>query len=85
MQELPKVRKEVDAVTADFDKIFFDYFSRINANILEEIRTVGDVTTNSKIVNLTSIMISAYKDIEEFSGQERGFISKILSLVPTLF
>ena len=78
MQELPKVRKEVDAVTADFDKIFFDYFSRINANILEEIRTVGDVTTNSKIVNLTSIMISAYKDIE-FSGQERGFISKILS------
>lgn len=78
MQELPKVRKEVDDGTADFDKIFFDYFSRINANILEEIRTVGDVTTNSEIGNLTSVMISAYKDIE-FSGQERGFIAKILS------
>jgi signal transduction histidine kinase/CheY-like chemotaxis protein len=78
MQGIDKVRKQVDDGNANFDKMFFDYYSKINADILEEIRTLGDITTNSQIVDLTSTMIAASKDIE-YSGQERGFIAKILS------
>jgi len=78
MQGINKVRKQVDNVNADFDKMFFGYYSKINTDILDEIRTLGDITTNSKIVDLTSTMIAAYKDIE-YSGQERGFIAKVLS------
>lgn len=78
MQGINQIRKQIDDGNANFDKMFFDYFSKINADILDEIRTLGDITTNSEIVDLSSMMIAAYKDIE-YSGQERGFISKVLS------
>jgi signal transduction histidine kinase/CheY-like chemotaxis protein len=78
MKDILKVRKAVDSGETDFNNIFFNFYSQINAYILQELQTLGDITTNSNIGNLSATLIAAYKDIE-YSGQERGFVSKVLS------
>jgi len=79
LNQIGEVRKKVDSLNnINFNKIFFRFYSQINAQILDELKTIGEIATNAAIVNLSSSLISAYKDIE-YSGQERGFVSKILS------
>ncbi len=79
LNQITDVRKKVDSLNnVDFNKIFFKYYSQINAQILAELQTLGEIATNSQIVNLSSSLVSVYKDIE-YSGQERGFVSKVLS------
>lgn len=79
LNRIGEVRKKVDSIdNAGFNDIFFSYYSQINAQILTELQTIGEMATNSEIVNLSSSLVSVYKDIE-YSGQERGFITKVLS------
>jgi len=79
LNQINDVRKKVDSLeNINFNKIFFKYYSQINAQILQELQTLGEMATNSKMVNLSSSLVSVYKDIE-YSGQERDFISKVLS------
>lgn len=79
LNKITEIRNEVDAINIKkFDQIFFLYYSQINALILEELQTLSKTNTSTQIVNLTTSLISIYKDIE-YSGQERGFIAKILS------
>jgi len=79
LNQISDVRKKVDSLNnVNFNKIFFKYYSQINAQILQELQALGDIATNSQMVNLSSSLVSVYKDIE-YSGQERGFVSKILS------
>ncbi len=79
LNKISKVRKKVDSLSnINFNKIFFKYYSQINAQILVELQTLGEISTNANIVNLSSSLVSVYKDIE-YSGQERGFVSKVLS------
>jgi signal transduction histidine kinase/CheY-like chemotaxis protein len=79
LNQISAVRKKVDSLNnVDFNRIFFKYYSQINAQILSELQTLGEIATNSQIVNLSSSLVSVYKDIE-YSGQERGFVSKVLS------
>lgn len=78
MEGIHEIRRRVDSGEANFENVFFSFYSRINNYILDELRSLGEITTNSEILDLSSILISAYKDIE-YSGQERGFVSKILS------
>ena len=79
LNKIGQIRKKIDSLNnINFNKIFFNYYHRINAQILLEFQTLGDITINPEIVNLTSSLISVYKNIE-YSGEERGFISKILS------
>ena len=72
------IRKAVDGFGIDFNKMFFEYYSQINAQLLKELETIGTINTNSNISNLTYSLVSAYKNIE-YLGQERGFVAKILS------
>lgn len=78
LTKIMEVRQSVDNFSIDFNKMFFEFYSQINVNILKELETVGTINTNSKIANLTYSLVSVYKNIE-YLGQERGFISKILS------
>lgn len=79
LNQISEVRNKVDSLNnIDFNKIFFRFYSQINAQILIELQTVGEIATNTEIVNLSSSLVSVYKDIE-YTGQERGFISKVLS------
>ena len=79
LNQIGDVRQKIDSLdNINFNKIFFRFYSQINAQILEELQTVGEIATNTEIVNLSSSLVSVYKDIE-YSGQERGFVSKVLS------
>lgn len=78
MADIEKVRKAVEAGDANFNNTFFSFYSQINSYVLQELQTLGEITTNSSIGNLSATLVSAYKDIE-YSGQERGFVSKVLS------
>jgi len=79
LNQISDVRKKVDSLNnIDFNRIFFRYYSEVNAQILQELQTISEIATNTEIVNLSSGLISTYKDIE-YSGQERGFVSKVLS------
>ena len=78
INKIGEMRQAVDTFTIDFNKMFFDYYSQINTFILKELETIGTINTNSNISNLTYSLVSAYKNIE-YLGQERGFVSKILS------
>jgi len=78
LTRIVEVRQSVDNFSIDFNKMFFEFYSQINAQLLKELESIGTINTNSKIANLTYSLVSAYKNIE-YLGQERGFISKILS------
>ena len=79
LNQISDVRKKIDSLNnVNFNKIFFNYYSKINAQILAELQTLGEIATNAQTVNLSSSLVSVYKDIE-YSGQERGFVSKVLS------
>ncbi len=78
LTKIVDMRQAVDGFSVDFNKMFFDYYSQINTYIAKELETIGTINTNSNISNLTYSLVSIYKNIE-YLGQERGFISKILS------
>ena len=78
LTKIIEMRQSVDNFSVEFNKMFFDYYSTINANLLKELETIGSINTNPVISNLTYTLVNIYKNIE-FVGQERGFISKILS------
>lgn len=78
LNRITEVRQSVDNFSIDFNKMFFEFYSQINAQLLKELESIGTINTNAKIANLTYSLVSAYKNIE-YLGQERGFISKILS------
>ena len=78
LTKIVDVRKKVDTLGANFNEVFFDYYSKINGLILKDFQKINEITTNSEIGLISSALVTAYHDIE-FSGQERGFLSKILS------
>ncbi len=79
LNKLPQIRKEITSLkNLNFNKIFFQYYSEININILSELQTIRELATTPLTVNLSENLITAYKDIE-FTAQERGYIAKILN------
>ena len=78
INKIGDMRQGVDTFSIEFNKMFFDYYSQINTFLLKELETIGTINSNSNISNLTYSLVSAYKNIE-YLGQERGFVSKILS------
>ncbi len=78
LTKISKIRNSVDSLKKlNFDKIFFAYYSKINENLLQEINTIKNIVTNARGVSLSISLISVLNDIE-YSGQERGFISKMV-------
>ncbi len=79
LNQITGIRKKVDLLkNLNFNKIFFSYYSEINKYILLDLKEVKSSTTNIEILSLNSSLNALFSDIE-YSGQERGFISKILS------
>jgi len=78
LNKISKIRNSVDSFqNLDFDKIFFAYYSKINENLLQEVKTLENIITNTRGVSLTISLVSILNDIE-YSGQERGFVSKMI-------
>jgi len=79
LNQITKVRARVDSLkNINFNRIFFSYYSQINAYILKEVGSTRNIVTNSQIVSLSTSLVNLFNDIE-YNGQERGFIAKIIS------
>jgi len=80
LKQLAEKRKSVDSLDLEADDIFFNYYTKINSLILDEMRDSAlSITTNSQITSLSNALATAYHDIE-YTGQERGFMSGVLGL-----
>ncbi len=77
LSKLKEKRAKVDSLSIDFEKIFFDYYSKINAHIFKEFSKPLNYNLNPTITSLISNYISTMEKIE-YSGQERGYVSKLL-------
>ncbi len=79
LKQIKDVRAKVDSLkNINFNSIFFSYYSQINGYILLDLKEIKNLTTNIELLSLNSSLNALFNDIE-YSGQERGFISKILS------
>lgn len=79
LNQITSVRTRVDSLKdIDFNKVFFSYYSQINQYILDEVSSIKEIVTNSKIVSLEESLTNIYNDIE-YTSQERDFIAKIIS------
>ncbi|MDR1284911.1 MAG: response regulator [Campylobacteraceae bacterium] len=80
LSQLSSQREAIDKLEINANDIFFNYYTKINSLILDELRdTALSVTANSKITSLSNALTSAYHDIE-FMGRERGFMAGVISL-----
>lgn len=78
LKAISAVRESVLNLSADFDTVFFDFYSAINARIIDEIKTITTTPATININLLATALASLHQDIES-TGQERGFISHILT------
>ncbi len=78
LNQISDIRASVIDVRADFYKVFFDYYSKLNSDIAEEIAKVSEDAVSYEMVALTNGLSSIYSDIE-YVGQERGFVSKLVA------
>ena len=78
LEKLKEKRKEVDALKIKFDDIFFNYYSKINAEIFKEFSKSLQYNLTPTITSLISNYIATMEKME-YTGQERGFVTKLLS------
>ncbi|ACZ11624.1 nitrate- and nitrite sensing domain-containing protein [Sulfurospirillum deleyianum] len=78
LTKIVEIRQKIDNFSINFNDVFFGYYSQLNTHLLKEVESIGTINTNSTISNLSYSLIALYKNIE-YLGQERGFVSKILS------
>ena len=77
LSKLKIKRAQADALKIDFEKIFFDYYSKMNSYIFKEFSKPLNYNLNPIITSLISNYIATMEKIE-YSGQERGYVSKLL-------
>lgn len=78
LDAISPIRSKIVKLEADFNTVYFDYYSSLNAQILDEIRTITTIPSTTQISLFTTALAALYQDAE-FSAQERGFISYILT------
>ena len=75
---ITKIRKSVDSFKIPFDKMFFGYYSKIDALLFDEYVKIANIQITPKITSEINFEASLVKEIEK-SGQERGFVSYIIA------
>ena len=78
LTQITKIRKSLDNFKISFDKMFFDYYSKINALILKEYKKILNIQMTPEITSEVSLESNIFNEME-ISGQERGYISYIIS------
>ena len=78
LTHISNVRTSVDKLNTTFDKMFFGYYSKINALLYSEYKKILNIQMTSEITAEESLEADLFQEMEK-SGQERGFISYIIS------
>ena len=78
LTQITKIRKSLDKLDISFYKMFFGYYSKINALILKEYKKILNIQMTPEITSEVSLESNIFNEMEK-SGQERGYISYIIS------
>ncbi len=72
------IRKAVDQQQISFNKMFFNYYSKINFYIYKEYKKILNIQQTPRIFSENALKINLLKEIEK-SSKEKGYISYILT------
>ncbi len=72
------IRKAVDQQQISFNKMFFNYYSKINFYIYKEYKKILNIQQTPRIFSENALKINLLKEMEK-SSQEKGYISYILT------
>lgn len=76
---LPDIRKKIDALKINFNKVFFNFYTNsLNQTLMRAIEKITYFTIDPQISSLSTALIQSVKS-KEYSGIERDYISFILS------
>ena len=76
--KLPSIRQDIDRKNVNFQKIFFDFYTKqLSTPNLESIYSIQNYALDTEISALISSLIQLYT-AQEYAGLERGFISYYL-------
>ncbi len=76
--QISNIRNSIDRLDTTFDKMFFDYYSKINALMYDYYKKIIDIQTKPEIVDEVALETDLFRRMDK-SGRERGFISYIIS------
>jgi signal transduction histidine kinase/CheY-like chemotaxis protein len=78
LSKIDSFRKRLMENKIDFNALFFDYYTMINKSLIDYINAHLVAGNTPEATSLIQSYISVFESME-FVGQERGFISKILT------
>ncbi|BAF70454.1 nitrate- and nitrite sensing domain-containing protein [Nitratiruptor sp. SB155-2] len=76
---LPNIRKQIDSLSIDYKKAFFDFYTKsLNQPIYYLISKVSNYSLNPEITSYIANYL-LFVNSKEYSGLERGFLSYVLT------
>ena len=78
LTQISNVRTSVDKLNTTFGKMFFGYYSKINALLYDKYKKILNIQMPSDITSEVSLEIDFFREMEK-SAQERGFVSYVIS------
>ncbi len=78
INQIQTIRSKTDKLNISFDKMFFGYYSVVNALIIDEYKKILSDRLTPRISSYVGYEINLLSDMEK-SGQERGFVSYVLA------
>ncbi len=78
LSQIASVRTSVDKLSTTFNKMFFGYYSMVNALLHNEYKKILIVQMTPEVTAEESLETDLFQEMEK-SGQERGFISYVIS------
>ncbi len=78
LTQITNIRTSVDKINIAFNKMFFGYYSKVNALLFDEYKKILDIRITPEITSEASLETDILQEIEK-SGQERGLVSYVIS------
>lgn len=78
LTQITNIRVAVNKRSTTFNKMFFGYYSKVNALLFDEYKKILNIQMTPEITSEVSLETDMLQEMEK-SGQERGFVSYIIS------
>jgi flavodoxin len=78
LTQITNIRASLDKMNITFNKMFFGYYSKVNALLFDEYKKILDIRITPEITSEASLETDILQEIEK-SGQERGLVSYVIS------
>ena len=78
LAQITNIRNSLDKFDISFNKMFFGYYSKVNALLFDEYKKILNIQITPEISSEESLEADLFQEMEK-SGQERGFVSYVIS------